>query len=334
VVMPLCAPVVELGRNWWVGELVALAAVLIPAQLFARWTFEDSHLRTRSIFHVISSGALVLFVVPEMVFAVVHHGDWSALFTRPAFVVSLEFQLIALLAVPGLSAVQEFAQRGGGTPIPYDPPRRLVVSGIYRYVANPMQLSCACVMTGWGFVVANPWVLSSGLIAFVYGLGLANWDEVEDMRARFGNEWENYRVNVRPWRIRRRPWHDESSPAARLYVAETCGPCSELRRWFERQGARGLVLIAAEDHPTRDLERMTYEPGDGSPAEEGVAAFARAVEHIHFGWAFLGATMRLTVIRSTLQLLADATGLGPQVIPRRQAPPALCLRDATRVDQA
>jgi protein-S-isoprenylcysteine O-methyltransferase Ste14 len=326
LLMPLCAPLVELHRSWWLGETIALAAVLIPAQLFARWTFEDSHLRARSILHVISSGALVLFVVPEMVFAVLGRGDWSALSTRPAFVVSFEMQLIALLAVPGLSAVLEFAQRGRGTPIPYDPPKRLVTSGIYRYVANPMQLSCACVITAWGFVVANPWVLSSGLIAFAYGLGLANWDEVEDMRERFGNEWENYRANVRSWRIRCRPWVDAASPAARLYVAETCGPCSELRRWFERQGASGLILIAAEDHPARDLERMTYEPGAGSPAEEGVAAFARAIEHIHFGWAFLGATMRLTVIRAALQLLADATGLGPQVIPRRNLSPALCLR--------
>jgi hypothetical protein len=94
--------------------------------------------------------------------------------------------------------------------------------------------------------------------------------------------------------------------------------------------ARGLVLVAAEDHPTRDLERMTYEPGDGSAVDEGVAAFARAVEHIHFGWAFLGAAMRLTVVRSALQLLADATGLGPQLIPRRHASAPLCLGETTR----
>lgn len=61
-----------------------------------------------------------------------------------------------------------------------------------------MRLSCASVMTGWGVVVANPWVLSSGLIAFAYGLGLANWHEVEDMRNRFGCEWERYRATSGP----------------------------------------------------------------------------------------------------------------------------------------
>ena len=154
------------------------------------------------------------------------------------------------------------------------------------------------------------------------------------MRRRFGRAWETYRANVRPWRIRWRPWHEDGAAAARLYVAESCGPCSELRRWFERQGTRGLVLVAAEDHPARDLVRMTYEPGDGSPEEEGVAAFARAIEHIHFGWAFLGATMRLTVIRTALQLLADSTGLGPQVIPRRDVSTALCLRETAGSDRA
>jgi protein-S-isoprenylcysteine O-methyltransferase Ste14 len=328
LVMPLCAPVVELHRHWWMGELVGLLSVLAPAQCFARWTFEDSHLPGRAVLHVISSGGLVLFVVPEIVFAMVPGGEWSALTKNPAWLVSIQLQIAALLALPGVSAVQEFCRRGGGTPIPYDPPQRLVVSGFYRYVANPMQISCACVMTAWGLVLENSWIVCSGLIAFVYGLGLANWDEVEDMRARYGREWEEFRANVQPWRIRARPWHpgnEDQRFTARLYVAESCGPCSELRRWFESQGARGLAIVAAEDHPARDLERMTYEPADGSPAEEGVAAFARAVEHIHLGWAFVGAAMRLPVIRPALQLLADASGLGPQVIRRRNATPALCL---------
>ena len=87
----------------------------------------------------------------------------------------------------------EFAQRGDGTPIPYDPPKQFVVSGLYRYISNPMQLSCALLMTAWGCVLRTPWVAAAGIMSFLYSLGLAAWDEGEDMRVRFGKPWEEYR---------------------------------------------------------------------------------------------------------------------------------------------
>src|SRR5271165_2687246 len=109
-----------------------------------------------------------------------------------AWLRSLELQAIALLGVAGVSAVQEFAQRGNGTPIPYDPPKQLVVSGLYRYLSNPMQFSCTLVMTAWGCVLRNPWLAAGGIMSFLYSLGLAAWDEGEDMRVRFGKPWEEY----------------------------------------------------------------------------------------------------------------------------------------------
>src|SRR2546423_1238445 len=33
-----------------------------------------------------------------------------------------------------------FVRRGRGTPAPYDPPRRLVISGLYRFVRNPQYV--------------------------------------------------------------------------------------------------------------------------------------------------------------------------------------------------
>src|SRR5256885_3359837 len=56
--MPLLYPAVELGRSWLIGEFVGVTVILLPAQLFSRWTLEDSHLRGRSILHVISSPLL------------------------------------------------------------------------------------------------------------------------------------------------------------------------------------------------------------------------------------------------------------------------------------
>ena len=315
--MPACYPVVALGHRWLIGEFVALGLVLVPAQLFARWTINDTHLKARALLHVLAAGGVFLFLIPEVVFAVRPGHSWDALLFEPSWLRNLELQAIALLGVAGVSAVQEFAQRGNGTPIPYDPPTQLVVSGLYRYISNPMQFSCALVMTAWGCVLRNPWLGAAGIMSFLYSLGLAAWDEGEDMRVRFGKPWEEYRNNVKAWRPRLTPWHAPDRPLARLYVAETCGPCSEVRRWFQSHGTVLLDVVAAEDHPTRDLQRITYDPMDGTDVDEGVGAFARGLEHINLGWALAGACIRLPGIKHLVQILLDGSGLGPRSIPRR-----------------
>jgi hypothetical protein len=180
-----------------------------------------------------------------------------------------------------------------------------------------MQLSCAAVVTAWGALIRNPWVALAGVMSFIYSAGLANWDEGADLKIRFGEPWLRYRRHVRPWRLRRQPWHDPALPFPRLYVSETCGPCSEVRRWFIARHALALEIVPAEDHPTRDLDRMTYDPMDGSPPEDGVRAFARGLEHINLGWALAGAMLRLPGMCEFVQLLMDASSLGPRTIPRR-----------------
>ncbi len=42
----------------------------------------------------------------------------------------------------------DFAWTGRGTPAPIDPPRRLVVRGLYRYIRNPMYVGVLLVIVG------------------------------------------------------------------------------------------------------------------------------------------------------------------------------------------
>ena len=52
-------------------------------------------------------------------------------------------RIIAIGAAIVIGCVFEFRWRGIGTPAPFDPPRRLVISGLYRWVRNPMYLGMA-----------------------------------------------------------------------------------------------------------------------------------------------------------------------------------------------
>src|SRR5436190_19455985 len=63
--------------------------------------------------------------------------------------------VVAIGAAIGLPCVWEFAWRGLGTPAPFDPPRRLVISGPYRFVRNPMYLGMGIALIGEGLVYPN-----------------------------------------------------------------------------------------------------------------------------------------------------------------------------------
>jgi hypothetical protein len=140
---------------------------------------------------------------------------------------------------------------------------------------------------------------------------------------------------VRPWIPRWRPYHPADAEPARLYVSGGCGPCSQVGRWIEGRRPIALRVVPAEAHPSRDLRRITYHSADGWE-EEGVAALARALEHVHLGWALLGMAIRLPLIAQAIQLIVDASGGGPRTIPRRsladdetQMPPRACAAAAS-----
>jgi len=316
VAMPLCGAVVHLGPNWLIGEGVAVTFVLLPGLSLARWTQQQTHLPVRAAMQVATSGLLFLFLIPEVVFALRPGSNWAPLLQMPVWQRQLAMLGLLILALPGLGAAMEFAQRGGGTPIPYDPPKRLVTSGIYRYVANPMQFACTLTMLFWAAILRNPWLLLAPAIAVIYSAGIARWDERLDLAERFGDSWRIYRSEVRDWLPRWIPY--SSGRGARLYLAATCRPCSELERWFAKRTKTGMEILPAE-WLQEPIERMTYDPGDGSPAVSGIRAMGRALEHLHLGWALAGAAMRLPGAWQLIQLLMDVSGFGPR---RRVCAPA------------
>lgn len=316
VLMPAATPVVRLESTWLAGEMAGLLTGLVPGQLLARWTTRDERLTERAALQVLTFTGLVLVVLPTVIINA-SGSTWLNPMSRPAWETSLIVQIVAIPALLGLTAVQEFVTRGGGTPVPFDPPRRLVTTGVYAYVGNPMQLSGVGVLVLVGVFLRNPWISAAGVMAHCYSIGLAGWDEDADLERRFGVSWTAYRKSVRRWLPRFRPWHVPDQPPARLFVAQGCRICRDVGGWFECRGASHLTIVPAELHSSAALTRITYEPSDGARPAIGIDAIARALEHIHFGWALIGFALRLPIILPLVQLLADASGAEP----RRIAPP-------------
>lgn len=332
--MPRLQPLLVLGRWWLLGEAAAIAVALIPGLALARWTEDDRHVHARNVMLMFSFAALTLLVIPLATLQATKHpvtelssrsvSQQGVSAKQPSNRVTeqppnelfsvLVLQLLALPALLGVTAVQEFSTRGNGTPLPYDPPKRLVTSGVYAYVRNPMQLSATLLMLGVAVVMRNWWMLLACITTVVYSAGLAYWDELDDLQ-RFPG-WLRYRNAVPLWLPRWRPYIERP---ATLYIAGGCGICQSVQRLMERLQPRGLTIVPAEEHPTRDLTRITYAPGDGSPEVEGVVAMARTLEHVHLAFAYLAFAMRLPLISSIVQLVVDASGGEPRLVPRLNA---------------
>jgi len=92
-----------------------------------------------------------------------------------------------------------FALRGKGTPLPIDPPKKLVVEGPYGLVRNPMYWSVFSVMLGEAAVFHSVG-LAELAVAFFAGVNLfVLLYEEPALRRKFGAEYEEYCRRVPRW---------------------------------------------------------------------------------------------------------------------------------------
>lgn len=308
IAMPALEPLVVLKGSWLLGEFLALMVALLPGLLLFRWTFERSHLRARASLQVLCAGALLLWLVPSIAFE--FGAGWQPLLDLPGWRRSLALQSLLLPVALGVRAAIEFVERGQGTPLPYDPPQHLVTSGPYAYVRNPMQLSMVLIFAITALILWNVWLATGAFLAFVYGAGLAQWHEDLELSDRHGDAWSSYRAGVRMWVPSVRPVVERE---ATLLIAYSCETCSSIGRWFRLRHPVGLRVAPAEDSAVRGIRRVTYLPPDGAPST-GVAAVARALEHIHLGWALAGWILALPVVVHLAQVIADVFGPTPHPV--------------------
>jgi len=115
----------------------------------------------------------------------------------------LGFALLMCGSLIYLICVMEFAVRGRATPAPIDAPRRLVVTGLYRYVRNPMYVGVLAVVMGWTCLARSLELLGyAALLALVFHAFIRLYEE-PTLRRNFGEEYERYCASVGRWLPRR-----------------------------------------------------------------------------------------------------------------------------------
>ncbi|MCW2389596.1 protein-S-isoprenylcysteine O-methyltransferase Ste14 [Sphingobium sp. B11D3B] len=279
------SPLVEAGPYWFPGVILVFLVAHIPAIYLARWTAREENLPGRAALLAVGYGFLAFLVLPSLIMHAMG-GSWDIV-DRPASLIALCLPLLGLCFVVGLSAVQMFVLHGEGTPIPLDKTKRLVRTGLFAYVINPMQISTALAWIVMGLALGNIWVASASVMAWVFVAGMVRWHHRNDLLVRFPEGWPIYRANVPEWWPRWRPWIPK--PATLRYDPEDPRQM-RLVRWLEKRQAQGLQFRPEAGSPFR------YTEPDETVGFDGSAAVAKAVNHIHFLWALTGAAMLLPIL--------------------------------------
>jgi protein-S-isoprenylcysteine O-methyltransferase Ste14 len=119
--------------------------------------------------------------------------------TRNSGLLALAIILLVLGIAGYLWCALDFAFRGRGTPFPGDPPKVLVVKGLYKYVRNPMYISVLTVLLGECALFASWQLLEySAAVAVMFHLFVLIYEEPA-LRRQMGPAYEDYCREMRRW---------------------------------------------------------------------------------------------------------------------------------------
>jgi protein-S-isoprenylcysteine O-methyltransferase Ste14 len=134
------------------------------------------------------------------------YGPWLILARRgavPAPAGWYAAPVIAAGVLLYLSCVRVFAAVGQGTPGVWDPPRRVVAAGPYRWVRNPIYVAALLIVSGEaGLFRSAALLIYAGALAAAFHLLVTCYEEPH-LATRFGEPYAAYRRAVRRWLPRR-----------------------------------------------------------------------------------------------------------------------------------
>ena len=115
-------------------------------------------------------------------------------------------------------AFVRFVREGSGTPAPVAPTERLVIGGMFRFVRNPMYVAVVTILLGQCLLFVSTTLLIYTLLVWAAMATFVRWYEEPVLATRYGQQYEDYRHNVRAWWPRLTPW----------------SPADEQSRWSEK----------------------------------------------------------------------------------------------------
>lgn len=150
------------------------------------------------------------FVAPGLVAGIgpwlINHWIFSARAWDPRPIRWLGSALIVIGFAAVLECFVRFAVKGRGTPAPIMPTETLVVSGLYRYVRNPMYVAVFAIVVGQGLLFGDVFTLLYAACVWIAFTLFVMLYEEPTLRRTFTTQYTAYCANVHRWVPRLTPW--------------------------------------------------------------------------------------------------------------------------------
>jgi protein-S-isoprenylcysteine O-methyltransferase Ste14 len=150
----------------------------------------------------------VIVVVPAILQLVCGRKRARQIF--PSYVGRITSLAGLLLGLSGLSllilTIRDFAKIGRGTLAPWNPTKKLVVQGVYRYVRNPMISGVIGILFGIALVLNTACHFGWAILFTVVNMIYIPLSEEPGLEERFGQDYRLYRQHVPRWIPRLTPW--------------------------------------------------------------------------------------------------------------------------------
>ena len=98
-----------------------------------------------------------------------------------------------------LWCVRDFYVTGRGTLAPWDPPKNLVATGLYKYSRNPMYIAVTLILIGWAMAFRSQtlWMYAA-VVAVLFHIRVVFFEE-RFLRNTHGEAFTKYKAKVPRW---------------------------------------------------------------------------------------------------------------------------------------
>lgn len=146
------------------------------------------------LFTILVPGAVTLYLP----YSLLSSSDGSLQAASLALAVPASICILIGIAIY-LRCAWDFAIEGLGTPAPIDPPKKLVVTGLYRWFRNPMYQGILLILLGECLLFIDPGLaIYTAAFALVFHLFVVFYEE-PILRNRFGASYIDYCRQVPRW---------------------------------------------------------------------------------------------------------------------------------------
>jgi protein-S-isoprenylcysteine O-methyltransferase Ste14 len=115
------------------------------------------------------------------------------------FLAYLAFPLWLIGVIVLLWCFWDFLVKGRGTPAPIDPPKALVITGLYNFVRNPMYVGVLMIIIGHFLWFKTIWMTLYAAVVFLAFYLFVTLYEEPQLKKTFGAAYEDYVMKVPRW---------------------------------------------------------------------------------------------------------------------------------------